>query len=198
MVAPLHNGPMALKLFRHTDYAESYLSPGEARFALHPAWAIAAASAWIGFACNVALWHALTGDRDQWLPAVATGLMVTGAAGFALSLLGWRRTFKPMATMLLLAAAALAAGLFTRGAGFGALLRGQPALSLVPDWASLFGWQVPTLLLLLGGAPVLWLWARPLRRLDGSTQLGTNVSGMLLALVVAACGLVLNGALPDA
>ena len=113
---------MSLKLFRHTDYAQSILSPGETRFAMHPAWAIVAASAWIGLACNVWLWHALAGASGQLLPALAASLTVMGGAGFILSLLGWRRTLKPMATLLLLTAAAVAAGVFSQGLGLDTVL----------------------------------------------------------------------------
>jgi glucan phosphoethanolaminetransferase (alkaline phosphatase superfamily) len=187
---------MSLKLFRHTDYAQSILSPGETRFALHPGWAIVAASLWIGVACNVWLWHALGGVADQLLPTVAVALVVIGAAGFVLSLLGWRRTFKPVATLLLLAAAAMAAGAFSQGLGVDAVLAGKGPLSLLPPWASLFGWQVPLLLALLGGAPVIWLWSQQLRRLTGPGQLATNITGMLLAALLAAGGLVLQAGLP--
>jgi lipid A ethanolaminephosphotransferase len=186
---------MSLKLFRHTDYAQSILSPGETRFAMHPGWAIVAASLWIGVACNVWLWHALGGADDQLLAAVAVALVVIGAAGFVLSLLGWRRTFKPAATLLLLVAAAAAAGVFTQGLGLDAVLAGKRPLSLMPAWTSLFGWQVPLLLALLGGAPVIWLWAQQLRRLDGPSQLATNVSGMLLAAALVAGGVVLHAGL---
>ena len=55
---------MSLKLFRSTGYA-SILSPGETRVATHPGWLMAAVSAWVGFACNVALWRAfVAGWRD--------------------------------------------------------------------------------------------------------------------------------------
>jgi lipid A ethanolaminephosphotransferase len=187
---------MSLKLFRHTDYAQSILSPGETRFALHPGWAITLASMWIGLVCNVWLWHAVAGAPDQLFPALAIGLTVTGAAGFVLSLLGWRRTFKAVATVLILAAASAAAGVFTQGLGLDTVLAGKRFLALMPSWTSLFGWQAPTLLALLGGAPVIWLWSQQLRRLDGPSQLATNVSGMLLSAVVLAGGLALQFGLP--
>jgi glucan phosphoethanolaminetransferase (alkaline phosphatase superfamily) len=187
---------MSLKLFRHTDYAQSYLSPGETRFALHPAWAIVAASLWIGLACNVWLWHALLGSTDQLFPALATGLTVMGSVGFVLSLLGWRRTLKPMATLLLLAAAAAAAGIVSQGLGLDTVLAGRRPLALVPAWTTLFGWQVPTLLAVLGLAPVIWLWNQQLRRLTGPRQMGTNVAGMAVSAAVLAGGLVLQGGMP--
>jgi glucan phosphoethanolaminetransferase (alkaline phosphatase superfamily) len=191
------NEAMSLKLFRHTDYAQSILSPGETRFAMHPGWAVVATSLWIGLACNVWLWHAIAGAPDQLLPALAVGLTVTGVAGFLLSLLGWRRTFKAVATLLLLAAAAVATGVFTQGLALETVLAGKRFLSLMPSWTSLFGWQAPTLLALLGGAPVIWLWSQQLRRLDGSSQMAINVTGMLLSVLVLAGGLVLQFGLPS-
>ncbi|RYY67214.1 MAG: DUF1705 domain-containing protein, partial [Comamonadaceae bacterium] len=175
---------------------QSYLSPGETRFALHPAWAVLAASAWVGLVCNVWLWHALAGNHDQLLPAFSTGLIATGTTGFLLSLLGSRRTFKPVATLLLLGAAVVAAGVFTQGLTLESVLGGKRILSLLPTWASLFGWQVPTLLALLGGAPVIWLWSQHLRRLGGSAQLVTNGAGLVLAALVAIGGLLLQHGWP--
>lgn len=188
---------MSLKLFRHTDYAQSILSPGETRFAMHPGWAVLVASVWIGLVCNAWLWRALAGDHGLLLPALAIGLTAGGAAGFVLSLLGWRRTFKFTATLLVLAAAAVATGVYTQGLSLDAAMANKQFLALMPAWASLFGWQVPTMLALLGGAPVIWLWSQQLRRLDGSSQLAANIAGMVLAAVVVAGGLVLQFGLPS-
>src|SRR3954464_2351595 len=100
---------MSLKLFRHTDYAQSILSPGETRFALHPGWAVIALSAWVGFVCNPWFWHAVATGAELGR-AVLVGAVVAGGAAFLLSLFGWRRTFKTVATFMLLAAALLATG----------------------------------------------------------------------------------------
>jgi len=173
---------MSLKLFRSTGY-HSILSPGETRVAMHPGWAVMAASVWIGYACNPWFWHSLAAGADV-VPATLLGAAVTGATGSVVSLFGWRRTLKPVATVLLAAAALVAAGVWTQDMALGAAFEGQrPALAL-PSWASLFSWQVPTLLGLLGLLPMLWLWNAQLRRLGGPAQLRANLTGMALGATI--------------
>jgi lipid A ethanolaminephosphotransferase len=184
---------MSLKLFRHTDYAQSILSPGETRFAMHPGWAVLVAGAWVGFVANAWFWRALLGSGTNLPHAVALGLVTGGAAGFVLSLFGWRRTFKPVAACVLLLAGVIAAGAWTQGATLDATLESRRLLDLLPPWASFFGWQVPTLVVLLGLVPVIWLGNLQLRRLDGPSQLRTNLLGMTLAALAAIGGLWLLG-----
>ncbi|HYD76416.1 hypothetical protein [Ramlibacter sp.] len=179
---------MSLKLFRSTGF-HSILTPGEARLALHPGWAVAIAAGWIGVACNVWFWHALGGRTEQLPAAVGAALTMAGAAGFVLSLLGWRRTFKAAATGLLLLGALLAGGVLTQDLPPELLVDSGLRLStLMPTWASLFQWQVPSLLVLLGLLPVLYLWNLQLRRLPGSAQWRTNLAGMVTWALVFACG----------
>lgn len=173
---------MSLKLFRSTGY-HSILSPGETRVAMHPGWAIVASSVWIGFACNPWFWRSLSGGAGL-LAVALQGVAITGGAATVTSLFGWRRTLKPVATLLLGAAALVAAGVWTQDAALGATLESQRAAMALPSWASLFGWQVPTLLGLLGLLPMVWLWNTHLRRLSGSAQLGANLTGMALGATV--------------
>ncbi|WBY01381.1 hypothetical protein PE066_18240 [Ramlibacter tataouinensis] len=179
---------MSLKLFRSTGY-HSILTPGEARLALHPGWAVTIVAGWVGLASNVWFWQALaTGGQDA-LPAAGSALALSGAAGSALSLFGWRRTFKLAATGVLLFGALLAGGVLTQD--IPARQLADPALrlsTLLPTWASLFRWQVPTLLVLLGGIPVIYLWNVQLRRLAGSEQFRTNLAGLVTWALVFACG----------
>lgn len=190
-----HNGAMSLKLFRSTGY-HSILTPGETRLALHPGWAVASAAGWIGFACNVWLWHALATGGSGLLPALALAAGITGAAACLLSLFGWRRTFKPVATAVLLLAALMAGGAWVNGVPAQALADDTFRLaSMLPPWAALFRWQVPTLLVVLGLLPVLWLWNLQLRRLSGPAQMGANLWGMVGWGLLAAAGFFLLGRL---
>ncbi|WP_427911582.1 phosphoethanolamine transferase domain-containing protein [Ramlibacter sp. MMS24-I3-19] len=174
---------MSLKLFRSTGY-HSILAPGEASVAMHPGWAVTATSLWIGFACNPWFWRSL-GEGGNSLTAVALqGAAIAGAVGSALSLFGWRRTFKPIATLMLAAAALTAAGVWTQDVALTATLEAQRPTLALPSWASLFGWQVPTLLGLLGLLPMIWLWNAQLRRLSGSTQLRANLTGIALGATI--------------
>ena len=172
---------MSLKLFRSTGY-HSILSPGETRIAMHPGWAVVASSLWVGFACNPWFWRSLSDGGPGLLAATLQGVAIAGGAGSVVSLFGWRRTLKPMATLLLGAAALVAAGVWTQDVGT-AMEAQRPMLAL-PSWASLFGWQVPTLLGLLGLLPMLWLWNMHLRRLSGSSQLAANLTGMALGATI--------------
>ena len=170
---------MSLKLFRSTGY-HSILAPGEATVALHPGWAVMAVSLWIGFACNPWFWRSLVDGGSGLSAAALQGVAIAGGAGSVLSLFGWRRTIKPIATLMLGAAALLAAGVWTQDVALGATLESQRPMLALPSWASLFGWQVPTLLGLLGLLPMLWVWNIKLRRLSGGAQLRANLTGMAL------------------
>lgn len=176
---------MSLKLFRSTGYS-SILSPGESRLATHPGWVILAVSLWIGFACNVALWRDLRslGDGAGLARSLLTGAFIAAACATALSFLGWRRTLKKAATVLLVLAALAAASIWVQARPIDGSLFDQGLRTLVlPAWPSLLRWQFPALLVGLGLLPILWLWQLPLRRLPGRQQLTANIAGMLLGLL---------------
>jgi hypothetical protein len=186
---------MSLKLFRATGY-HSILDPGEARLAPHPAWAVAGVAVWIGLADNVWLWRALAGAGPSPLEALLAGVGVAGAVGTLLSVLCWRRTFKPAATLLLLAGALLAGGVWVHGPQLQAAFSGAlPAL--LPPWTALMRWQVPTALVVLGVIPVLVLWNGTLRRLPGTDQLEANVWGAMGYALLALAGFFGMSRLPS-
>lgn len=183
---------MSLKLFRSTGYS-SILVPGETRITKHPGWLVLATSAWIGFACNVALWRSLLSGDPAPAWALTAGVFVAAACAFLLSLLGWRRTLKATATLLLLVAAVAAAGIWSQSAPVDASLWGKGPAALLPPWASLLGWQVPALLVVLGVLPMLWVWQTQVRRLAGPDQLAANALGMgTAAALMAAAGWLLT------
>lgn len=185
---------MSLKLFRSTGY-HSILDPGEARIAPHPAWAVAGVAAWIGLADNVWLWRALAGAGPSPLKALLVGIGVAGTVGTLLSVLCWRRTFKPAATFLLLVGALLAGGIWLQGAELQAAFGGAlPAL--LPPWTSLMRWQVPTALVVLGVVPVLVLWNVTVRRVPGPAQLEANVWAAMGYALMALLGLFGMSRLP--
>ncbi|MDQ6881949.1 MAG: hypothetical protein M3150_07635, partial [Pseudomonadota bacterium] len=144
---------MSLKLFRSTGYS-SILAPGESRVATHPAWLVLAISLWIGFACNVSLWPALrtaaSGEPGLGRALLASSF-IAAACATVLSLLGWRRTLKRTATLLLLLAALAAASIWVQGLPLdGELLAHGLRVVLLPGWRSLLRWQFPALLAGLG------------------------------------------------
>lgn len=188
---------MGLKLFHETGYS-SILTPGETRVGLHPAWLVIAVSLWAGFAANVALWRALAGTDGGMREALATGFLVAGAAAAVMSLLGWRKTLKPVATLVLLAAGLVAASIWSQALPVDATLLAQkPSSLVVPSWASLLRWQVLAALAGLGFLPAIWVWRTPLRRLPAGEQLAANVMVLLAGLGVAgASAWLLGGVLP--
>lgn len=179
---------MSLKLFRSTGYS-SILFPGETTLALHPGWLVFATSAWIGFACNVALWRALLPGFEPdtslgW--ALVAGAFAAAASALVLSLLGWRRTLKTSATLLLLVAALAACGVWIQALPLDASLLSKGPAALLPPWPSLLRWQAPALFVGLALLPMLWVWQTQVRRLPGPVQLAANATGMAAAGVVLA------------
>jgi lipid A ethanolaminephosphotransferase len=184
------NRAMALRLFRTTGYS-TLLMPGEARLAMHPVWLVVATSLWLGLACNVALWRLVLGPERDLRTAAASVLLIAGGAGAVLSLLGWRRTLKFSATVLLLAGALAACGLWVQGLPLETLWQQRPR-ALLPGWASFMRWQVPTLMFLLALVPIVSLWNVQVRRLPGPAQLQVNVTGAVLGAVAFLLGFLLQ------
>lgn len=185
---------MALRLFRSTGYS-SILWPGETTTAMHPGWLVAAVSGWIGFVCNVALWRQLVAWPDDGaglVRALALGLLIAAGCALILSLLGWRKTLKPAATLLLLLAAMAASRIWGEALPFDVALADKRLSSiLLPSWTSLLHWQVSALLMALA-LPVVWVWHTSVRRLSGPQQLGVNITGALLAgVTLGASGFLL-------
>jgi lipid A ethanolaminephosphotransferase len=150
---------MSLKLFRSTGYS-SILPAGETRVAMHPGWLILFTSLWSGFACNAALWRALgaspgSGSLAQ---ALMMGAFAAAAAAVVLSVLGWRKTLKP-AALLVLFLAALAAGVAWQTPldpdnGYAGL---RLSSLLLPSWHGPLRWQVGAILAGLALPPAIWI-----------------------------------------
>ena len=179
---------MGLRLFRTTGYS-TLLMPGEARKATHPARLVLWASLWIAVVSNVAVWRFLGGSAD-WRAALGSAAVIGGAAGIILSLLGWRRTLKLAITLLVLAAALSAAGVWTQQLPVHTLWQGPPR-TMLHARASFMRWQVLLLVGVLAVVPVVWLWNHPVRRLSGPAQLRSNLAGAFVAGLVFAAGVFL-------
>jgi len=188
---------MALKLFRSTGYS-SILSPGETRVAMHPGWLILFTSLWVGFACNVLLWRELRVQGSTGLAqAFAMGAFTAAACGAVLSLLGWRKTLKPAATLLLFVAALVASNTWGQAVPLdGGLAAMRPSSLLLPSWTSLLHWQAWATVAGLALVPAVWVSKTQVRRLPGQHQLSVNVTGILAAgAVLALSGFALFGGL---
>jgi len=178
---------MALKLFRSTGYS-SILVPGETRLATHPLLLVLWASLWLALACNVAVWRLVAGTASDPRVALASVAVVGGASGVLFSLLGWRRTLKPVVTLALIGAALVACGLWSQQLPIATLWQGPPR-ALLPAWASFLRWQVLLIVLVLAVVPIVWLWNHKLRRLSGPEQLRSNLAGTVVGLVAFGAGL---------
>jgi len=179
---------MALRLFRTTGFS-TLLMPGESRMATHPAMLVLGGSLWLALACNVAVWRWLAGGIDA-LTALGSILLIGGASGALFSLLGWRRTLKPVLTFALVAAALAAAGIWSQQLPVETLWQGPPRL-LLPAWTSFMRWQVLALVAVLAVIPIVWLWNHAVRRMPGPRQLQSNVTGFLIAVLLFGVGIFL-------
>lgn len=186
---------MSLKLFRSTGYS-SIFAPGQSRVAMHPGWINLATSAWVGFACNVAFWRELAHsslDNMGWVRVLALAVFLSAACGLVLSVLGWRRTLKPAATLMLLVAALAACSIWSQALPVDASLLDKRLSSLIlPPWASLLRWQVWAILAGLALVPAVWTWNTKVRRLSARQQLSATVMGILFSVaLLAASGFAL-------
>jgi lipid A ethanolaminephosphotransferase len=190
---------MSLKLFRSTGYS-SIFAPGQSRVAMHPGWIVLAASVWVGFACNVAIWRELAHSPEEslgWARALALAVFLSAACALVLSVLGWRRTLKPAATVMLFLAALAACSIWSQALPVDpSLLDKRLASLIVPPWASLLRWQVSAILAGLALAPSIWTWNTKVRRLSAQQQLSATMMGILFSVVLlGASGFALAGGL---
>jgi lipid A ethanolaminephosphotransferase len=186
---------MSLKLFRSTGYA-SILSAGETRLPMHPGWMILLTSVWAGFACNAALWHELSAGAGL-RQALTTSTFIAAAGAMLLSLLGWRKTLKPAALLILLLAGLAASTAWRQAAPLsnGVAAMRFPGL-LLPSWSGLLQWHLWATVAALVLLPAVWVWKTQVRRLSGNEQLGVNLIGMVAAGgVLALSGFLLFGGL---
>jgi glucan phosphoethanolaminetransferase (alkaline phosphatase superfamily) len=181
------NAGMSLKLFRSTGYS-SILTAGETRLAMHPGWMILATSIWVGFACNVVLWRQLRAQFSSSLgQALATGVFAAAACAVVLSILGWRKTLKPAATLILFLAALAVCAAWEQPAA-------KDRLLMLPSWNGLLQWQAWATLAGLALLPAIWVCKTRLRRLPGNEQLSANLACIFAAAtVLAVSGFALLG-----
>jgi glucan phosphoethanolaminetransferase (alkaline phosphatase superfamily) len=187
-----------LTLFRSTGYS-TYFGGAEARrTAVHPGWMVAAISAWIGFACNVSLWRevgSLSAETVHGLVrALALGAFIAADCAVVLSIFGWQKTLKPVATLLLFGAALSAVAIWGQALPIDASLADHDVTALLlPPWASLLHWQVTALLVSLAIVPTVWVWNTRVKRLPGPQQLNINVIATLVSCaVIAMSGVLLS------
>ena len=179
---------MALRLFRTTGYS-TLLMPGEAKLGRHPGWLVLAASLWIGIICNVGVWRLFVGNAGLREALAAAGLL-GGGTGLILGVLGWRRTLKFSITVLLLAAALMATGVWVQELPLAALWHERPR-ALLPAWPNFLRGPVLVVVLALAVVPVVTVWNIHVRRLSGAAQLRVNTVAAAIGALVVLVGLLL-------
>lgn len=179
---------MRLQLFHESEFAQSRLTPQSQRNALHPAVLAAVVALWVAGASNVALWgHLLAlpevaGSHKLWLGLDMLAILAA-CCGALLGLLCWRWTFKPVATVLLLLCAWGADVMLLSPGPVNSALLAQALDAPLQTWLANGVLQGIALLLVLGVAPVVWLWRVPVRRL--SLRRNAQHNGVLLAVCAA-------------
>lgn len=154
-------------------------------------------SLWLATVCNVPLWRAVAALPGQnavhaWGFALALGLIVAAGNAALLSLLAWRHSLRPAATVLLLMAALGAYFMLAYGIVIDAGMLTNALQTDLHEASDLLSWRLPLLLLALAGPPLFWLYRRPLQRLGALRQLGHNALLLGAALVVMVVSLLLS------
>jgi lipid A ethanolaminephosphotransferase len=167
--------------------------------ARNPLTLAAIVSLWLASVGNWPLWRAmaelpdLASTRGQ-LFIASFGLMIACISLALLALGAWRRSIKPLATLLLVVAAV--------GAHFMGAYRIviDPTMMVnvlhtdVHEASDLIGWQLLLSVALIAGLPAWWLWRTPLKAMPAASQGLHNTAALVLAVCLAAGLLVLNAA----
>jgi lipid A ethanolaminephosphotransferase len=122
-------------------------SPQASR-AIHPAWVVVLASAWLATACNVPLWREVAalpgqGTLRGWGFALAFAVIVAAGNAALLSVLAWRWTLKPAITVMLLMAAFGAYFMLAYGIAIDASMLVNVMQTDVKEAGDLLNWRMP-------------------------------------------------------
>ncbi|CAN5310617.1 phosphoethanolamine--lipid A transferase [soil metagenome] len=156
-----------------------------------------AAALWIGTVCNWPLWQRMAALSDlqnaQGLIFIAVFAgIVTALSGALLSLLAWRVTIKPVLTVALLSAAALA---YFMGS-YGVVIDPTMVVNILQtdsrEAGDLLNGRLGLSLLVLAGLPLAWLRRqKPLTPLRWAPRLGLNLLSFAAGIGLTA-GLVFS------
>ena len=167
------------------------------RKARNPLLLAAVVSLWLAFVANWPLWRAMAAlpDLQSWRGRLFIGgfaLMLACANLALLSLGAWRRSLKPLATLLLVVAAA---GAYFIGS-YGIVIDPTMMINVLQtnprEAGDLLGPKLLLALLLLAGPPLWLLWCTPLRAVPVGTQALYNAAALVLSVCLALALLTLN------
>jgi lipid A ethanolaminephosphotransferase len=156
-------------------------------------------SLWLASAGNWPLWRAMGELPDLnsvrgALFMLSFGLMIAGISLALLALGAWRRSIKPMATLLLVVAAVGAHFMGSYRIVIDPTMMVNVLHTDVHEAGDLIGWRLLLSLALLAGLPVWWVWRTPLQAAPAAAQGLYNGATLTLALSLASALLVLNAA----
>lgn len=148
---------------------------------------------WMGLLTNWPLWHQLTSLPDVVgmrgaLFTLAFAGMVTAANGALLSLLAWPRLTRPLLTLLLLSAAALAHFIGSYGIVFDPTMVVNMLQTDAHETRDLLSGRLLLSLLLLGALPAWWLWRQPVAP---AQHVGARIAGNLAGCALGLLAMVL-------
>jgi lipid A ethanolaminephosphotransferase len=155
---------------------------------LHPDWVVVLISTWLATACNVPLWREVAqlpgqGSLRGWGFAIAFALIVAAGNAALLSLLAWRWTLKPAATVLVVMAAFGAYFMLAYGVAIDASMLTNVLQTDVKEAGDLLNWRMLATVLALAVPPLWWLLRRPVLWLSTLRHAAHN--GLLLAGAIA-------------
>ncbi len=147
------------------------------------------AALWIAVFANWPLWRALlalpeTNSPRGFLFVTGFGLMIAALLSALMAFTAWRTSIKPVATLLVVAAAFGAHFMGTYGVVIDSTMMVNVVQTDPREVRDLLSGRLLLGLLLLAGVPLLFLWRMPLQRLGALPQLGRNALGCAAALLM--------------
>ena len=148
-----------------------------------------AAALWIAAFANWPLWQALlalpeTASARGAFFVVGFGLMIAALLTALLTVVAWRFSIKPAIALLLLSAAFGAHFMGAYGVVIDSTMMVNVVQTDVREVRDLLSGRLLIGVLLLAGAPLLFVWRVRLQRLGGWAQLGRNTIGFVAAVGV--------------
>lgn len=149
-------------------------------------------SAWLATLGNLPLWRELgrlgqLQSAPDWLLAVGLGLVIFSTTVLLGALLAWRRSVKPLLTLLLLLAAFASYYEWQFGVVIDPSMVTNVLQTDVREARDVLSWQLAAFVLGLAILPALWLWRQPVAPAPSCWK----ALGQRLALMGLAAGLLL-------
>ncbi|MEZ5647128.1 MAG: phosphoethanolamine--lipid A transferase [Burkholderiaceae bacterium] len=144
---------------------------------------------WLTVAGNLPLWQsarAAVGEGSgHWLVIAAMAGIVASANFALLSLISWPRLYRPLASVLVLAAALGSHFMHSYGIVIDSSMLANVAATDVREVRDLLTPALPLTLLLVAGPPLWWIWRRPLPQRSPLRLVLGNVGNVALGLLLA-------------